>query len=1172
MNDKNKTTGLHVNLKIYILVLSLLWSAAIVLSILFNISEIKRNSLDLAYFQARESIKKDVLYRRWNSRHGGVYVPITTDTKANPYLKVPHRDIVTDSGQMLTLINPAYMTRQVHEIAGKEAGVKGHITSLNPIRPANAPDPWETEALTSFQQGKSEFSSVGSINGVVYFRLMQPLITEKGCLQCHAEQRYKEGEIRGGISVSIPVAPFLAGEQAHINRTLAGHGFLWVVGLLILVAGMKRLNNNLMEYHKRSTREVMESEAGYRRIFNDSITAIYILDIQKKFVDSNKAGLDLLGYSREELLGLSLIDVSLDTLDTEQACGRLLNRQEITNREHQLKKKSGETITVLDNSISITDLSDNVIGIQSTIINITKRKQAEEKIISDQVFLNTLFEAIPIPLYFKDSKGRYMGVNKAFETLYGSDRSSLIGKTVFEAHPPEQAQIYFKNDQALLESGGTQEYEAKMKSKTGIFRDIVLNKAVYSDSSGNNAGIIGTAQDITVSRRNDRIQSVRILLSEFSLTNSVQDLLRRFLDEAEKMTDSSIGFFHFVEPDQETLSLQMWSTNTLEQMCSIDLSGTMNTHYSISEAGVWIDCIREQKPVVHNDYKALENRKGLPDGHAPVVRELVIPVFRGEKIVAVLGVGNKETDYNADDVQTVSEIADIAWDIVFRKQAEEALRNSEEKYRTMMEAMIDPAYICSDQFVIKYMNPAMVKWLGRDCTGEPCYSSIYDMESQCSWCSFEQIKNSGDFNYTLLNPKDNRRYNVSNSPIVNADGSIFKLTIFRDITEILNLERQLRQVQKLEAIGTLAGGIAHDFNNILFSIMGYAELSLSSLNQQDQVRNDINQILKAAHRAKDLVQQILTFSRQTEQEMQPIAINFIIKEALKLLKASLPATIDIRTNIASKSKILGDPTQIHQVVMNLCTNSAHAMEENGGLLTVELLEIEVKDDLASRFIKMPTGKYLHLKISDTGHGIRKMDIDRIFEPFYTTKPEGKGTGLGLSLVHGIIRNHKGQIAVTSDPGQGSLFDVYLPLLESGPDGAKPEQLLQELPGGDEKILVVDDEENIIKITKRSLTRHGYLVDGVTDPNQAIEIVRQSPLEYDMVITDMTMPGMTGDSLAKKLMAIRPDLPVLLITGFSNKIDLKSSLPENVKKVLLKPVIKSDFLLTIRKLFDKAKNN
>ena len=381
------------------------------------------------------------------------------------------------------------------------------------------------------------------------------------------------------------------------------------------------------------------------------------------------------------------------------------------------------------------------------------------------------------------------------------------------------------------------------------------------------------------------------------------------------------------------------------------------------------------------------------------------------------------------------------------------------------------------------------------------------------------------------------------------------------------MEKQLRHVQKLEAIGTLAGGIAHDFNNILFAIIGYAEIASMNLQATDPVHGDLQEITKAGHRAKDLVNQILTFSRQTEQEMRPVEIKFIVKEALKLLTASLPATIQIRETIKSDGKIMGDPTQIHQVLMNLCTNGAHAMEEQGGTLRVALEDIRIERNFAEKIINMTPGDYLHLKVSDTGGGIPACDLERIFEPFYTTKPEGKGTGLGLSLVHGIVKNHKGHITVDSRPGEGTCFDIYWPVLEDE-EAIENETDDENLPTGSERILIVDDEETIIKVFCRTLAAQGYKAKGVSHPEQAIELFSRDTEAWDLVITDMTMPVITGDVLAKSLLEMKPDLPIIACTGFSNKINSKMAALIGIKGILMKPVLRNQLLITVREVLDQ----
>ncbi len=377
--SNNLKTKKTVRLIPYVLGVSVLWSLLIAISLIWNMKIEKTGTFDAARIEARTAFEKDVIYRRWNAEHGGVYVPVTEKTQPNPYLDVTERDIITPLGKKLTKINPAYMTRQVHEIAMQAYGVKGHITSLNPIRPANAPDFWETQALKGFQAGEEEVSSVEKMEGKYYMRLMSPLLTESGCLKCHAVQGYKLGDIRGGISVATPMAPLLAIGRSRIITFSIVLGLLWLIGLAGIGFSAHRLSQQI---HKRiGTEEALrESEEKYRGIFDESIATVYLFDDKKKFIDSNEAGLDLLGYSIEELLSMSIPEVDADPIVVLPAHEQLLGGERIINYEHRLKRKDGKVITVLNNSKPITDTDGHVIGMQSTLIDITERKQAEDQI------------------------------------------------------------------------------------------------------------------------------------------------------------------------------------------------------------------------------------------------------------------------------------------------------------------------------------------------------------------------------------------------------------------------------------------------------------------------------------------------------------------------------------------------------------------------------------------------------------------------------------------------------------------------------------------------------------------------------------------------------------------------------------------------------------------------
>ncbi|MFO7751527.1 MAG: response regulator [Desulfobacteraceae bacterium] len=381
-------------------------------------------------------------------------------------------------------------------------------------------------------------------------------------------------------------------------------------------------------------------------------------------------------------------------------------------------------------------------------------------------------------------------------------------------------------------------------------------------------------------------------------------------------------------------------------------------------------------------------------------------------------------------------------------------------------------------------------------------------------------------------------------------------------------EKQLQQTQKIEAIGTLAGGIAHDFNNILSGIFGFSQLAKSHINNPEKAAECMDQVMGAAQKAADLVQQILTFSRKSEHQKYPLHMHGLIKEALKLIRSSIPATIEIKESVNTDAKILADPTNIHQVIMNLCTNGYHAMEETGGTLTVNLSKTEVsRPDFPAGSGPSP-GNYLVLEISDTGEGIHPDIMEKIFEPYFTTKGKGKGTGLGLAMVMGIVKDHNGHITVDSRVGKGTRFKLYFPVVEEGLEhSSSGGERENDIKRGDEHLLMVDDEETILTSAKALLADYGYTVATFTDPASAFEIFENAPLRFDLVITDMTMPHMTGVEFAHRILALKPDLPIILCTGHHDRVNRETALAEGFSEFLEKPVLTEKLVRVIRRLLD-----
>jgi signal transduction histidine kinase/DNA-binding response OmpR family regulator len=389
--------------------------------------------------------------------------------------------------------------------------------------------------------------------------------------------------------------------------------------------------------------------------------------------------------------------------------------------------------------------------------------------------------------------------------------------------------------------------------------------------------------------------------------------------------------------------------------------------------------------------------------------------------------------------------------------------------------------------------------------------------------------------------------------------------------ERLVLQEHLQRSQKMEAIGTLASGIAHDFNNILAAVMGYAELAMLEAPQESMARKNIEMVLSAGERAKDLVKQILAFSHQTKEERKPILIEHTVKEVLKFMRASLPTTIEIRQRIdPDLGHVLADSVQIHQVVMNLCTNALFAMKDNGGVLDVQLTSSVVGSDQTVVHPDLKHETYVKLTVKDTGHGMDKATMEKIFDPYFTTKEKGVGTGLGLAVLHGIVQKHGGIIEANSEPGKGSVFHIYFPTVKEGND--LETGIYEEAVGGNERILLVDDEHVLVELGKQVLERLGYSVETRTSSLESLALFQAQPDRYDLVITDMTMPNMTGEKLAEELLRIRPDIPIVLCTGYSEPSLEEKARKIGVKALVMKPILSVEMAKAVRKALGKTEKN
>jgi PAS domain S-box-containing protein len=514
-----------------------------------------------------------------------------------------------------------------------------------------------------------------------------------------------------------------------------------------------------------------------------------------------------------------------------------------------------------------------------------------------------------------------------------------------------------------------------------------------------------------------------------------------------------------------------------------------------------------------------------------------------------------------------------------RRQMAQALQASESQLRSLQDNSPIGLYRRSLDGRIIFANPKMLSIFGYDSMDEIMQTPVQQFYFQPG--QYEEInrrfETSGDIQSVELRLKRKdgtpiwgavhlKKTDDPKSASAYIDGAILDITDHKKIEQDnRKLETQLRQTHKMEALGTLAGGIAHDFNNLLYAIIGFCELSMEDAAPDTDQRKSLLEAIACAQRAADLVRRILTFARQSEVEKHPLDLTSILKENLELLRATLPATIDIRSELDSHQTVLADPTQIHQIIVNLCTNAGHAMRATGGVLTIGLDKFDNAAGQPGFEARVKQGTYARLRVEDTGHGMPPETLERIFDPYFTTKPQGEGTGMGLSLVQGIVRSMNGAVCVDSAPGNGTRFCIYLPALEE--KAVVTDQFIEPVVRGREHILLVDDELFITRMISQVLTNLGYRVTPYNSPVEALVQFRDAPEQFDLVISDGTMPQMAGYEMAEEMMNIRPDLPVLLCTGYSEEINEKMASNIGARALLYKPLTRQDLSATIRKILD-----
>ena len=938
------------------------------------------------------------------------------------------------------------------------------------------------------------------------------------------------------------------GVSHHLNRYRRRDGSEFVANLYLKTVRDEENNPVFFEgiveditERKNAEEEIRRSEEKHRSILKTAMDGFIMTDANGRVLEVNEAYCRMIGYGEGELLDLKVEDLVIGEAADEMA----RRMEDIAVRGHDRfesrhRRKDGG---VVDVEISAMRRKGEEACFVCFIRDISEKKKQEQELQLRSLVLDQIHDHVTIT----DLDGVISYVNQATEKSLCRSRQTLVG---------QKTDIYGED----AERGATQSEIIEQTLRNGSWRGEVViiavdggelimdcRTTVVCDNQGKPVALSGVATDIT----------------DYKRSEEEQRKLRKQLADAMEM--ARLGHWEYdVRKDLFTFNDQFYKIfrTTARQEGGYTMPSAQYARRFVhpDDRGLVAEEIRKAIEAKDHDFSGnLEHRMLYADGKVGfiAVRFFIVKNAHGDTV--------KSYGVNQD--------------ITERKQAEMALRESEEKYRKLVDMAPYGIQLTDSEGKIVFSNPAHHRIQGY-ADGELVGKYIWDLMAderhrEKAKSYYERILREHPVPEVYFNrdkSKDGREIDVQVNwdYTYGAKGEIDGIiSIISDITAQVKLESKLRQAQKMESIGDLAGGIAHDFNNILFPIIGMSEMLIDDLPPGSPERESLRQIYLAGKRGSDLVKQILSFSRQSEHQMIPTRIQNILKEVLKLSRSSIPSYIEINQDIQSGcGMVMADPSQIHQIAMNIVTNAYHAVEETGGKISVGLRQVKL-DSLEAFDIDVPPGKYAVLSVSDTGHGMSEDIIDKIFDPYFTTKEQGKGTGLGLAVVYGIVKEHKGEIRVRSRIGKGSTFDVYLPLMEKT-IGREPASMAQECPGGNERILLVDDEGPIANLEKLVLERLGYKVSSHLNSTEAFEAFKASPFSFDLVITDMSMPSLTGARLAEKILAVRPDVPIIICTGFSERIDEKKARSMGIKGFLMKPVVRADLAAEVRRVLDEAK--
>ncbi len=862
-----------------------------------------------------------------------------------------------------------------------------------------------------------------------------------------------------------------------------------------------------------------------------------------------------------------------DHLSVEHSFREARAAQSDWSFECRIRRTDNEVRWIYSRGSHIRNSEGKFVKMLGIVQDITERKQIEEEAKKQSELLQRIIDNIPVMITCFDETGKIQLINRVLVEKLGWTLEEWQTQNILAKCYPEPEVLKEALDFMISKPGGWKDF--KTTTKYGTVLDTTWTNILRPD--GLSMGIGQDISDRKLAEEEIKLNNLRLhyLLELHKLVDAPQKQVLDFVNEAiSKSIQSPFAFIGLLDETESVMTIHAWSKYAMEK-CAID---ERPINYSISDSGIWGNCVKQRKAIIINRYEDTHpNKKRYPAGHVPIKRFLAIPVFDGDKIVAVAAAANKEEDYSESDIVAFTAIMNKTWEIIQRKRAEEKLRSAQERYRSFFEDDLTGDFISTPAGQIVICNPAFAHMFGFSSVDEAKGVNVQTLYSNPNdrTVLLERLQKKEIIKYLEIEMKQRDGtsiFIVANlSGIFNDQGELVQIKgyLFNDTKRRL-LEHQLMQTKKLESLGTLAAGIAHDFNNILGIIIGHASIFERLPATPDMIKKNTEAIIKAGMRGANLVKQMLTFARKTDVRFESLQLNDTVKEVSKLLNETFPKTIIISIHLDEELPLIeADATQVHQVILNLCVNARDAMQSRGTLTITT--HRESGKVLREKYFNAIAEDYIILSIADTGMGMDEETQSRIFEPFFTTKEHGKGTGLGLSLVFGIMESHKGFVTVESELGKGTTIHCYFPMLQKTIKVAPvKEQSTENIPGGNETILVIEDEEALRELVKSVFKLKGYTVLTAGDGEEGITIFAQHQDEIRLVLSDFGLPKFSGDEVYQKLKRLQPNVLFILASGFIEP-GMKSEIFNlGIKRIIQKPYNTNHLLRIVRDLLDNRK--